>query len=223
MLSTKTEFFLIGDSHAVALGDAAREAGRDFKGGPLGTGRDLEQPFFRVENNRFVLTSAKAKELKTSFESLLTFPGPILCSVGFNAVRFAKDMREYLQAQGCTDWREAISEQAFRSCVINSRQVAIDFYQVLAKHQRSVWFVPSPQLGPSKLLPLLHDFETVLIPEVEATGARLIDVRDKVSFSDETRQLYERSKNDAHGNTQYGELVLDHFDAMLEKSHRSTP
>lgn len=42
----RARFLLLGDSHAGAVGRAARAAGLPFAGGPTGSGRDFLGPFF---------------------------------------------------------------------------------------------------------------------------------------------------------------------------------
>lgn len=210
------EFFLLGDSHAVAIGQAARAEGRVLSGGPIGIGQMLEGDFYNVENGRFHLAAAPSAVVRDSYAGLLEFPGPILCTLGFNSRRFAVVMHEFLAAQGAAHWTEVLSRQAFVQCVRDARSGALGLYRLLAAHERDVYFVPSPQRVPPGLRQCLLDFEAVLIRDVAATGARLVDVRDRLGLeaADDILPRYRNPNDNSHGSPAYGQLVLTEFDRL---------
>lgn len=222
MKTERSQFFLIGDSHAVAIGSAARQQGRDFVGGPLGIGKDLERPFYRVEGDRFRLSGAHMAPLSPDFEGLLQYDGAVLSTVGFNSLRFAREMHEYLSGLGSREWSKVMTGHVFRQCVLDARQNALEFYRLMNANGRRVFFVPSPQRARSRFRQLLLDFEAVMIAEVVATGAIFIDTRDLLYDGDGINPIYAMEGDDSHGSVEYGRLVLECFD-QVSAIHQTEP
>ncbi|RAK13209.1 hypothetical protein [Salipiger aestuarii] len=216
-MATDRPVFLLGDSNAVAIGLAARAAGRPIQGGPIGTGLDLEQPFYRVENGDFLLLGAKRASLVAEFRDLLRYDGPILCTAGFNALRFARRLHDFTVAQGAAHWSELISEQVMVQTIRDTRAQVLALYALLNAHGRRVYFLHSPQRGPARYLPTLRDFEARLIPMVTQTGARFLDIRDRITGPDGPRPEYARPDDPTHGNARMGALVLDALDDALSE------
>lgn len=216
---TRTGFFLVGDSHAVAIGAAARAQGRSFKGGPLGQGRLLETSFYTVEDRNFFLGPQFPEDWRHSFKGLLTYPGPILSTVGFNSTRFARDMGKHLTKNGKKEWSALMTRQVFDQCVLDTRTYAVEFYRLLKHHGRQVYFVSSPQRAPVGVRNILFDCESILIPNIEATGARHVDVRKKLGAQGNDIDLKFRRLGDvSHANEAYGAVVLAEFDRLCSEA-----
>ncbi len=214
-MAPEAPVFLVGDSNAVAIGLAARAAGRAIRGGPVGIGLDLEQPFFRVENGDFLLLGAKRAHLVDEFRDLLRHDGPILSTAGFNALRFARRLDDFTAAQGAAHWSEVISEQVMCQLIRDTRAEVLALYKLLNDHGRRVYFLHSPQRGPAQYLPTLRELEARLVPMVQQTGARLIDIRDRITGPDGPCPEYAQPGDPAHGNARMGALALDALDAAL--------
>lgn len=216
-MAAEAEVFLLGDSNAVAIGQAARAAGRAIRGGPLGIGLDLEKPFYRVENGDFLLLGAKRAPLVDAFRDLLRHDGPILCAAGFNALRFARRLHDFAVSQGAAHWSDVISEQVMDQLIRDSRAEVLGLYALLAEHGRRVFFLHSPQRGAARYLPTLRDFEARFIPMVAQTGAQLIDIRDQITGPDGPRPEYAQPGDPTHGNARMGALALAALDAALSR------
>lgn len=213
-MATDGPVFVVGDSNAVALGAAARAAGRPFRGGPLGSGRNLEMPFYRIEQGDFVLTGQSRAPLVDEYRSLLRHDGPILSCVGFNSHRLAGQLHGYCAGQGAAHWSELWSDQVMRQLVADSRAVALTFYRDLAAHDRKVYFIHSPQRVPPHLVPLLRDIEQRLIPLVQATGARLVDVRAQIAGDAGLLPQYAHPGDKVHANAAMGAVALAALDRL---------
>jgi hypothetical protein len=208
------EIFLIGDSHIIAIANAAQEQGRQFYGGPIGEGRLLEKPFYTLSNRQFQLSTTRAEPIKHKFLALLDFDGPILCTAGFNSHRFARQFGQYCKNMECPAKISAVSQEVFTACVLDARKEVLGFYRMLQDHHKQVFFTCSPQRVAAPLYPLLTAFETVLIKEVSRTGAVFVDVRDQVADDQGLKAEYARSQDTMHGNIQLGHVILDRFDAQ---------
>ncbi|SDE37868.1 hypothetical protein [Ruegeria marina] len=206
------DLFLIGDSHIIALCEAADARGWSWQGGPLGTGMQLEQCFWRQQGTEFVYTGTGENLIGHRFKDLLTFDGPIISTLGFNSHRFAIDFASYAKSRQLAPLPSVLSDQAFADTVRDSRRNALAFYRLLSDHSREVYFTCSPQRVASSLLPVLRAFEDVLIDEVAATGARFIDFRHLALDDHVLRPEFCNAKDQMHGNAKLGGLILDVFE-----------
>ena len=214
MTNPDAQLFLIGDSNAIAIGTVARADGRIFSGGPIGIGLDLEQPFFLIENGDFILTGANTAPIRNEFRNLLRHPGPILSTIGFNSLRFARRLQKITKTQGAVSWREVMSQQVFQQIVFDVRREALAFYQLLAEHKREVYFLHSPQRGPAEYLPTLRDIETLLIPLIRTTGANLIDIRNQITDINGPLPEFGQKGDISHGNIHFGALALARMEIL---------
>lgn len=203
--------FLIGDSHTVAIGQAARRSGLAVTGGPLGAGARLEEPFYRVEGGDFVITLPGTGPLRPLFRPLLTSPLPVLSTLGFNSHRLAGEIHAYCSAAGNQDWRQAMSGQVFEQAVLEARRTALAFYRLLADHGREVYFTCSPQRAAPHLRDILAASETVLIREVCETGAAFLDHRPQTMDGSCLAARYSNEADTMHGSIEWGQAVLDLF------------
>lgn len=203
--------FIIGDSHAVAFADAAKERGLVWRGGPIGTGKALESKFWAVEDGAFEVTLPIPDKVKARFKELLEFKGPILSVVGFNSHRFAVDIAEYLMGAGLNLRPDSLSSAVFHQCVIEARAEVLNFYRLLLDAERSVYFTHSPNRQPAKHQDLVHAFEAILISEIQALGAHFVDVRETCMVEGRLKPEYCRTADAVHANAKYGGVVIDKF------------
>lgn len=209
------DLFLIGDSHIIAIAEAAENRGLNWLGGPLSAGRMLERCFWEIDGKKFVYTMEGAGPIRDRFSDLLVFDGPILTTLGFNSHRFVADFAKYASDQNLRPSPDILSEAAFIDTVCDSRRVALDFYRLLADHGRDVYFTASPQRSNPPNHALLRAFEDVLIPKVEATGAKFIETRDVILDGPRLRPEYAKDNDTVHGNRALGALVLERLAAQI--------
>lgn len=213
------DLFLIGDSNIIALCQAAEARGWSWQGGPLGTGKQLEQCFWQQLGTDFVFTGPGAERINNRFRGLLTFDGPIISTLGFNSHRFAHDFAAYTASRQLDPLPNALSDRAFTDTVRDARRDALDFYSLLAAHSREVYFTCSPQRVENTLMPVLRAFEDVLIDEIAKTGARFIDFRHRALDKNTLHPDFCAEKDQIHGNAKLGALILDLF-AETQLLHR---
>src|ERR1700761_9134052 len=92
----KAQFFLFGDSHTGAIVAGCREIGLYF-GRAMKAARSFDEEFFTVENGTLTILDAETnRRLSESLieigcvPNLLEVDLPIVCSLGFRTVAFAK-------------------------------------------------------------------------------------------------------------------------------------
>jgi len=203
------DLFLIGDSHIIAIADAAEDRGLTWKGGPLASGRALEQYFWKIDGKKFIYSMEGAGPIRERFCDLLVFDGPILTTLGFNSHRFVEDFDKYAQAQKLSPSPSILSEAAFVDTVCDARHVALEFYRMLSDHGCDVYFTASPQRCTMQNHTLLRAFEDLLIAKIEATGAKFIETRDAVLDEQRVRSEYAKADDPVHGSLALGALILD--------------
>lgn len=214
------ELFLIGDSHAVAIGRAASERGIRVLGGPLGTGKQLEANFFDIVDGQFTINesiSAQNQNVTSQlddFRFILDFDGPILSTIGFNTYRFTQDLHRYLTKNGHQFWEDAMSSQTFEQTVHDARSSAQNFYRSLAAHGKHVFFTHSPQIVPLAQHQTFLACEKILVPIIQETGATFVDIRAQLGPIDKIKEQYADTRLPMHANTAYGHLVLDRLEKM---------
>ncbi|UWQ35190.1 hypothetical protein K3555_21255 (plasmid) [Leisingera sp. M527] len=205
------ELFLIGDSHTVAIGQAARRAGLRVIGGPLGAGARLESPFYRVEGGSFELTLPDTGPLRPLFRPLLASRSPVLSTLGFNSHRLAGEIQAYCSTTGVQDWGQAMSRQVFEHMVLEARRTALAFYRMLADHGREVYFTCSPQRVAPHLRDILVAGETILIREICKTGAVFLDHRPQTMDGPCLAAQYANEADTMHGSIEWGQTIVDLF------------
>ena len=211
----KGPLFLIGDSNMVSIGRAAKQLGIAVRGGPIGIGVDFEKPFYATNGKELSLLGKKREQFQDEFRDILTFDGPVLSTLGFNAHRFAIRIHKHCADNSAATWSDLISRQVFEQSVQDSREHVLSFYRLLAEHDRRVFFVHSPQRAPAPCLPILRDFEQTLIPLIEATGARLVDVRRQITDENGPLETFAEKNDPVHGNVRFGEVVLTKLGKLL--------
>lgn len=216
----QTELFFVGDSHVCALAEAATARGAAWRGGPLGAGKQLQTPFWRVEDGDFIFSGPGAARVADRFRPLLRFDGPIVSTLGFNTHRFVADFARWAEQLGAPASPEAISRAAFEALVVDSRRTALDFYTLLAEHGRTVYTVATPPRIGGEYRALCRAFEVGLADHVAASGARPLDVSEAADEDGMLRPQFASPSDAVHAGPAFGALVLDVLAREIKASSR---
>lgn len=203
------EVFLIGDSLVIAIAQAAHAGGLAYQGGPVSAGRFLEEPFYQIEEDRFEITLNGSGPIRPLFRDLICSSAPVISTIGFNSHRLAAQFAALYQTQGVTHYSGMMSQDVFSACVLDTRVVALEFYQMLARAGRQVFFTSSPQRVPLPELEVLKEAEAVLIDAVSATGAVFLDARPKTTNAQGLLPEFALPTDSIHANAKWGQVVLD--------------
>lgn len=195
----------------MAIGQAARCSGLAVTGGPLGAGARLEEPFYRVDGEDFIITLPGTGALRPMFRPLLASSLPVLSTLGFNSHRLAGEIHAYCRSLGVSNWQQAMSSQVFEHMVLDARRTALAFYRLLAEHGREVYFTCSPQRVAPHLYDMLAASEDVLIREICKTGAVFLDHRAQTMDGHSLAAPYANEADAMHGSIAWGQVVLDLF------------
>ncbi|QUS58942.1 hypothetical protein [Pseudovibrio brasiliensis] len=214
------QFLLLGDSHAGAIGRAAKEAGVPFVGGPMGAGREFTAPFVDWDAETLTFHSSYAEEMYQSFlkelnaSSLLDVNLPLLCTFGF-ALHF------YATSENWEIYREAdhtlsqsfLESPLFHDLICVMAQGALDFYRSLIEKGIDVTAILPPQKVPETSDPnVFRAAQSVLIAEANRMGLKTLDVRQGTVGRDGLQLDDFSQENDPiHGNVAFGQVLLDAF------------
>jgi hypothetical protein len=211
-------FLLLGDSHAGAIGRAARRAGTPFVGGPMGAGRDFNIDFFERRDGDVAFRKAEAETLYRRFlgdlgaARLAEIGVPLVATFGFSIHFFAttENWDIYRSADG-TLTPDFLSSRLFDAIVGAMARDAVAFYaQALALRLRVVAVMP-PQRVPVLSDPAVFvAAQEVVRMRVAALGVEIVDVSG-LSAAGPGRQKLEFCEADdpLHGNVAFGGLVLE--------------
>ena len=193
-----------------------RAQGIALRGGPIGSGQQLEQPFCRIgPDGRFELTAPDLAPRAEVFSGLARHPGPILSTVGFNSHRAAAEIWRHLQT---SDTRlDEISEAAFAAAIRGLRPGALDFYRLLAGAGRRVFVTTSPQIAARpEHLPALRRFEAALLEANLEIGAILVDVRDALLRDGRVGEefILQEGPVHVHGSAAWAALVVEELERV---------
>jgi len=228
---TKSEFFIIGDSHSGVLAEYAKRKGLRFRGGMVGNGAHFSTSFFSVKENRLLLTEPKVagrrqanhtfvpKEFDiTPYEELLLFDGPILTTIGFHSHKAGATISRALENSGMTI--EQLSTSEINLLIENCYHHCVEFYKLLQRYNKTVYFTC---ISPALRVPLFRESQTYMIKTASSLGANFIDVISHTYNGDLSNPEYHRvkvkpdgsKKLDMHGNDKWCELVFSEFNKML--------
>lgn len=203
------EVFLIGDSFIIAVAEAAKARGLAYQGGPVSSGRFLEKPFYQIVENSFEITLEGSGPIRPLFRDLLSSSAPVISTIGFNSHRLAGQFASFYKTQGASHYREIMSRDVFEACVLDAREVALGFYQMLADVGRQVFFTCSPQRVPPGELEALVEAEAVLIDAISATGAIFLDARPETAGTQGLLPEFALPADTIHANEKWGLVVLN--------------
>ncbi|WP_375463372.1 hypothetical protein [uncultured Methylobacterium sp.] len=235
MLPSKTlpdaEFLLLGDSHALAIRDAASSRAVPIVGGMLEGGRNLNIAFHRRAGQDVVFDDPRVDVLyrdhlaSLGIDRIGDLTIPLLCTVGMNI--------HYLSGMGFWDGLTLVDrpDARFLSYAALTETVralisgALDFYGDVASMGLRTFSVLPPRRTPNTSTNSRPDFflalEDIVGELVEQAGATVIDHRS-VSLDDagdlKAEFRHPNSSDDVHGSEAFGGLILSE---MLERIHPS--
>jgi len=211
-------FLLLGDSHAGAIGRAARAAGTPFTGGPIGAGRDFNVGFFEPRDGDVAFRKAEAETLYRRFLGelgagrLAGIGVPLVATFGFSIHFFAttENWDIYRRPDG-TLAPDFLSSRLFEAIIGAMARDAVAFYALTVAMRLRVLAVLPPQRVPALSDPAVFvAAQEVVRKAVAALGVEVVDVR-ALSADGPGRQKPEFCEADdpLHGNAAFGALVLD--------------
>lgn len=210
----QTDFHLVGDSNAGAIGIAARAAGCNFLGGPTVAGRRADRAFFSVDENGI----ARYHEdigARLSLEEAMSNDIPLLSTFGFNTQRIGMELGAYINSQGITF--ENISASVLDQCLEDYKAGPLAFYREALGRGVRVYATYSPQRFPETYFDTAIKLEALLAAKLQEIGVTMVDVRDETTDA-QGRLLpelaTEREGDQTHANDRWGKAVLDRFLAL---------
>lgn len=212
----KTEFYIIGDSHAGALAQGAKQLGCKFSGGPMMAGRNMIDPFCYAENDEFVIAEDKPclDRVRIELKPMLMSGCPVLSTVGFNINWFAEMSLRGFTVNTSRGDRNYISREVFRRCALEFANGAIEFYKLLKKYNLDIYAVYSPQRIDLDYLEVANRYDEIFAAEINELGVKLIDVRAATCDAHGClKSEYSAAKGDdhLHANAAFGKIVIKEF------------
>lgn len=214
----RARFLLLGDSHAGAVGRAAREAGLPFAGGPIGSGRDLLGPFFDPSGeDDITFRDAESEHLYRGFLDQLDTRGlgrltvPLVCTFGLSVHTVATAANWSVHR----DVRDAytpgfLRSEHFGDLVRATAGGALAFYdRAVALGLRTLALLP-PQRVPGMADPqVFFAAQDVLHEELRARGIETVDLRAHVTAADGLQRAPFCEPDDTiHGSLAFGRLIV---------------
>jgi hypothetical protein len=211
-------FLLLGDSHAGAIGEAARARQLPFSGGPLGPGRDFATAFFELAAYDLVFLAPEAQQLyrqalaDASVPRLgaLTVPLVSTLGLGVHAHATAHNWACYQSPEGEFD-PGFFNGPLFAALIDTLAAPALAFYEHTLALGLKVFAVLPPQRVPATAdAQVFMAAQRQLIARLQALGVRLIDVRALANDANGLQQpTYCQAEDPLHGNLAFGELIID--------------
>lgn len=224
---TAPAFLLIGDSHAGAIGEAARARGLAFCGGPIGSGRDFFAPFFVVRDGDPVFRDEDAERLYRGFLEALSVGS--LAQVG---VPLLSTIGSSLHFPGVSEsWRlhappgEDPSDAFFASPLFERIAEAV-LAEMLAFHRHArvcglrTLFALAPQRRPETAMKrACLALQDIAVDRLRAIGVEIVDCRATTADAagDQLAEFSETG-DPIHGNLAFGAHVLDRALELLAEN-----
>ncbi|MES2936891.1 MAG: hypothetical protein V4864_04360 [Pseudomonadota bacterium] len=215
--ASSPRFLLIGDSHAGAIGKAARAEALPFCGGPMGSGRDFTVDFFdRCEGDvRFrkppVERYYRGFLAELGIARLAELKAPVVSTVGLSIHFYAtnENWDVYRMRDGGFD-PAFLSGRLFAAIVLAMARDAFAFYRELRAMGLRVVAVMPPQRVPQLSDPaIFFAAQEVVRRAIAATGAEIVDLRAATTDDAGFQRADLCEANDPlHGSVAFGRLVL---------------
>ena len=215
------EFILIGDSHAGAIGKAARARGIPFTGGPIASGRAFFEPFCETRP-RLRFLDPEVEEMHQELRRLLGVAclseasAPVLSTIGsgfhFPAARVLWEA--FLTPGGSLE--ASVGESALVAEVLQRMlQPMLGFHEALLKTGLQVCFVLPPQRIPdSAHEALFQAVQSQAVAGLEDLGCQLLDLRTATCDAQGRLRAEFCQENDPiHANEAWGDELLRAFGA----------
>jgi hypothetical protein len=210
-------FLLIGDSHAGAIGRAARADGIPFAGGPLGSGRAFFEPFVTMEG---ALPRFHAEEAAGHFTAALRALGmsdlaglkmPVISTLGLSPhFPATREIWACCRDGDNTPDPGFLESDLFTGIVAEMVRPALEFHRALSALGLELHAVTAPQRVPDLSDPALYRaIQSVLLELHAEAGASILDLRAQSGGADGWLAAdYAQPADPLHANPAYGRLVL---------------
>ncbi|SDQ31374.1 hypothetical protein [Pseudovibrio sp. Tun.PSC04-5.I4] len=215
--TSNAQFLLMGDSHAGAIGRAAKETGIDLVGGPMGAGREFTAPFFDLDNGDLSFHSDYAEEMYRSFlkelgvASLQEVKIPVVATFGFALHFYAtKENWDIYKGPNLTLSPAFLESTLFAELIRSMARGAFDFYEALLGMGIEVFAVLAPQKVPDTSEALVFKAaQRALVAKAAELRLPLLDVRATTTDRNGWQSPAFSQENDPiHGNSAFGNAVL---------------
>ena len=213
----KADFALIGDSHAGAIGKAARAAGLAFAGGPLASAREFYTPFWRGVDSGLAFTNPETEEMHGELCRLLGVGNvvdirvPILSTIGSGFhVPATRALWTAFEVAPDTYDDGLLDSDLFAGICARMLAPMLEFHRVLLDRGIAVQFALPPQRLPDTASgPILQAVQAQAITALAAAGCNILDVRDACAGPDGwLAPEFCQEGDPLHANTTYGQAVL---------------
>ncbi|QUJ76800.1 hypothetical protein KDD17_01690 [Sulfitobacter albidus] len=210
------EFILLGDSHATAIGLAAREAGLAFAGGPLASGRDFYVPFCEDAGGKLRFLDGEMEALhaelcaEVAAQTLLHSNLPILCTVGsgFHVAATTALWSDFISPDGQLD-AGFIESALFAEICDEMFDPAMQFYRMLREAGCAVQVALPPQRCPETSdAPIMIAFQARAQARLHELGCGIIDTRATTAPDGTQDPAFCKAADPVHGNVAFGAEIL---------------
>jgi hypothetical protein len=214
--------FLLGDSHATAIRNAAKSRGVRLFGGMLDGGRNLHLTFYLRTEGDFVFLNDQVETLYRNYlleagvSRISELEMPVLCLFGMNI--------HYLSRQdvwsgfdiGTNGDGRFLSHSVVSETVRNMIPGALQFYRDLAAIGFKTYSALPPRRTPTsdtKTLPaIFRGLEDVLLGEIGQLGVHVLDHRGwSLDREGQLKSEYAHPdpRDDVHGSELFGKRLLE--------------
>lgn len=213
----KADFALIGDSHAGAIGKAARAAGLAFAGGPLASAREFYTPFWRGVDTGLAFTNPETEEMHGELCRLLGVANmadirvPVVSTIG-SGFHVPATRALWTTFEVGPDIYDAdfLDNDLFAGICARMLAPMLDFHRALLDRGIAVQFALPPQRLPDTASePILQVMQAQAIAALARAGCSIVDVRDACAGPDGwLAPEFCQEGDPLHANTAYGQAVL---------------
>lgn len=219
----RPRFLLLGDSHAAAIGKAARADGLPFVGGPIGVGREFVDHYFDVADGDLLFRRPEMDALYRGFldhigvDRLARIGMPVVSTLGFGAHFFAtrENWNRFQLREGRFE-PGFLGSPFFDRLVCTMARDSLGLYRQARDMGLRILGVMPPQRVLSTADPAVFmAAQDSLRRDLEAEGIEVVDVRPQVIDADGWQRPEYCEENDAlHGNLAFGRVILDRLAAL---------
>ncbi|MEP5762428.1 MAG: hypothetical protein ABJ327_24555 [Litoreibacter sp.] len=210
------EFILLGDSHAGAIGIAARKNNLQFLGGPLASGREFYLPFHDHVEGKISFRDDDMETLHRQLcsmlgvDNLLSINLPILCTIGsgFHVAATSALWGSFMNDQRSID-DGFFQSTLFQDMCAGLFDPARQFYKTLRDAGYNVQFALPPQRCPDTSdVRVMLAFQSCVLSQLRDLGCSIVDTRKITASNAQQRVEFCKENDPVHANDAFGEAVL---------------
>lgn len=214
--------FVLGDSHALALCQAAREKNLPLYGGMLEGGRNLNLNFYNFNEGDFSFKNPKADQCYRVFlkmagaSHIKDIRMPIICLFGMNIHYLSRsEVWSPFSINAERSEGQFLTTSVTTDIACDMIADALGFYRHLVEMGHTVYSSLPPRRTPTvdtKSIPnIFIALEDILLREIEKIGVRVIDHRGwSLDSMGNLRDKYKHPDphDDVHANAEFGFMLL---------------